>query len=278
MHSIMKNIIFTLSSFLFGLVFFFAACDKSNGIDSVPQAVSIPYIAIKYANDAYVYGVGNTHIYSDLPDVIAIAVDSIYGFEGGYGGKTGMDSVKILKTEVLGFSDTVAIGASSIGFEKFNKGNYRVTTSVNIVIAGPIATPGPTAMEGFYKRTANGFVIELKKVFDGVYVIDNPGGAGVPPFPYLFYNYASSSGTDSLAFPIQGNECGGGLQLVGPTAPFGLISSAYSASYPPIISATSPLTLQWRVFTFSTAKPSSLQPGNGGLCTWGVGIRTFVKQ
>jgi hypothetical protein len=134
-------------------------------------------------------------------------------------------------------------------------------------------------MEGGYLRAATGVTIQLKKVFDGVYVIDNPGGgAGVTLFPYLFYNYKSSSGTDSLAFPIQPNECGGGLQLVGPTAPFSKRASEYAASYPPIIASTAPLTFQWRVFTYSSSSASALQPGNGGLCTWGVGVRTFVKQ
>lgn len=276
--SIMKNIKLILSSFLFACGVLFVACDKNEEADSTAQVVSVPEIAYKNASDAYVYGAGNTHIYTDLPDVIAVAVDSIYGFEGGYGGKTGKDSIKILKTEVLGWPDTTAIGASSLNFQKYNRGNYRVTTSVNIVIAGPIPNPGPTALEGLYKRTANGFIIEVKKVFDGVYVIDNPGGAAVGPFPYLLYNHVSSTGVDSLAFPIQGNECGGGTQLVGPTAPFDLVSSEYTAKYPPIIAATAPVTLQWRVFTFSSAKKTALQPGNGGLCTWGVPVRTFEKQ
>lgn len=274
----MKNKILLFSSFLACCVLFILACDKKVEIDSVAQPISIPFIAIKYVSDAYVYGVGNTYIYSDIPEVVAIAVDSVYGFEGGYGGKTGFDSIKIYKNEVLGWPDTVSIGAASISYQKYSKGNYRVVTGSNIVIAGPIPNPGPTALEGLYKRTSNMFVIELKKVFDGVYVIDNPGGADVTPFPYLFYNYESSSGTDSLAFPIQGNECGGGLQLVGPGAPFSLPSSEYSSKYPPVITTLSPVTLSWRVFTFASASASTVQPGNGGLCTWGVGVRTFVKQ
>jgi hypothetical protein len=200
------------------------------------------------------------------------------GFEGGYGGKTGSDSIKILKSEILTWPDTVGLGGKAVTVEKFNKSNFRTTVTTNIVIAGPIANPGPTAMEGGYLRAATGVTIQLKKVFDGVYVIDNLGGANVAPFPFLFYNYKSSTGVDSLAFPIQPNECGGGAKLVGPTAPFSLRASEYSTQYPPIIASTAPLTLQWRVFTFSSASNSAVQPGNGGLCTWGVGVRTFVKQ
>lgn len=254
-----------------------AACGKLEEGDSVPTPTSIPYVAIQYIEGAYVYGLGNTTIYKDIPDVVAIAVDSIVGFEGGYGGKTGADSVKIMKSDITGWPDTTGIGGYGLTFQKFNKGNYKVTLGTNIVIAGAIANPGPTAMEGTYKRTSNGVLIELKKVFDGVYVIDNPGGAGVPPFPYLFYNYKSSSGGDSLAFPNQTNPCGGGLQLVGPSAPNSLTSSEYSAKYPPIISATSPLTLQWRVYEFPSASPSSAHTG-AALCQWGLGVRTFEKQ
>jgi hypothetical protein len=132
-------------------------------------------------------------------------------------------------------------------------------------------------MEGIYKRTANGVLIELKKVFDGVYVIDNPGGAGVAPFPYLFYNYKNSSGGDSIAFPNQPNPCHGGLQLVAPGAPLSLRSSEYSALYPPAITATSPLTVSWKVLEFPSASPSSANPG-AALCQWGTGVRTFEKQ
>ena len=74
-----------------------------------------------------------------------------------------MDTVKILKSDNLGFPDTVALGGKSITFEKFNKAGYKVAITTNIVIAGAIANPGPTAMEGTYKRTANGVLIELKK-------------------------------------------------------------------------------------------------------------------
>ncbi|MCC6280906.1 MAG: hypothetical protein IT262_09905 [Saprospiraceae bacterium] len=254
------------------------ACHKIEDNDSVVRASSIPFIAIQNVNSAYVYGQGQTSIYSDIPDVLAIAVDSVVGFEGGYGGKTGSDSIKILKSEIVIWPDTVSLGGKAITVEKFNKSNFKTFVTTNIVIAGPIANPGPTAMEGGYLRAATGVTILLKKVFDGVYVIDNAGGANVAPFPYLLYNYKSSSGTDSLAFPIQPNECGGGLQLVGPTAPFSLRASDYATQYPPIIASMAPVTLQWRVFTFSSASNAAVQPGNGGLCTWGVGVRTFVKQ
>ena len=132
-------------------------------------------------------------------------------------------------------------------------------------------------MEGTYKRTANGVLIELKKVFDGVYVIDNPGGAAVAPFPYLFYNYKNALGGDSLAFPIQSNPCAGGLQLVAPGAPLSLTSAEYSAQHPPAITATSPLTVSWKVFEFPAARASSGHTGVA-LCQWGTGVRTFEKQ
>lgn len=275
----MKNKILILSSVLLACILLtVAACKKIEDADSTVVSTSIPFIYEQNVNDAYVYGEGQTHIYTDIPDVVAIAVDTVVGFEGGYGGITGMDTVKILKSDNLGFPDTVALGGKSITFEKFNKAGYKVAITTNIVIAGAIANPGPTAMEGTYKRTSNGVLIELKKVFNGVYVIDNPGGAGVAPFPYLFYNYRNSSGGDSLAFPIQPNPCHGGLQLVGPSAPLSLTSAEYSTQYPPVILAgVTPLTVSWKVLEFPSARSSSANPG-AALCQWGTGVRTFEKQ
>ncbi len=278
----MKNKLFYFSSFVAACLLVIAACTKTEDPDSVTHQVSIPYIpdGYKFMQDAYVFGVGNTHIYSSLPEVVAVAVDSIYGFEGGYGGKTGSDSIDIHRSEILGWPDTVSVGAGSLLFEKYTRGNYRVQVGTNVVIAGPIPNPGPTAMEGLYKRNGNNYVIELKKVFDGVYVIDNPGGAAVAPFPYLFYNYAGFNGQDSLAFPNQGNECGGGTQLVGSSAPCCLTANDYSNQYPPLITNASPLTVAWKVFTYSSASKTAVQPGAGAaLCTWGsTATRTFVKQ
>jgi len=114
-------------------------------------------------------------------------------------------------------------------------------------------------------------------VFNGVYVIDNPGGAVIAPFPYLFYNYKNAAGGDSLVFPIQTNPCHGGLQLVAPGAPSSLTSAEYSTLHPPAIISADPLTLSWKVFEFPAARTTSAHTGNA-LCQWGTGARTFVKQ
>lgn len=253
------------------------ACKNDDFVASYPQTTSIPIIIEQFVEASYVYGKGNSNIINDIPDVVAIAVDSTVGFEGGYGGKTGMDTIKILKSDIVFWPDTVDVGGYTISFEKFNKSNFKAVLSSNIVIAGPISDPGPTDLAGTYKRTANGFLIEIKKVFDGVYVIDNPGGAGVPAFPYLLYNHKSSTGGDELRFPNQTDPCGGGLMLVADNAPNGLKSSEYSASYPPKITATSPLTLKWKIFEFPSASASSGHTG-AALCQWGLGVRTFEKQ
>lgn len=274
----MKNRFLIFLAIVAGAGVIVSGCSKIPDGDSVPVATSIPYIAEQFIQDAYVYGLGTSTLYSDIPDVVAIAVDSVVGFDGGYGGKTGSDSIKIMKNEILGWPDTTAIGGYSIGFEKFNRANYKTTLGANVVIAGAIPNPGPTALEGTYARTANGVLIDITKVFDGVYVITNPGGAGVPPFPYLLYNYKSSGGTDSLDFPIQTNPCGGGLQLVDPAAPNALASSTYSADYNPKIISYSPVTLSWKIFEFPSASTSSVHP-NGALCQWGhTAVRTFEKQ
>lgn len=253
------------------------SCSDSDEINSVPQTTSIPFIAEQLIPSSYVYGIGKTNIFNDIPDIVGIAVDSVVGFAGGHGGKTGMDTINVLKSDITGWPDTVAVGGYALSFEKFNKANFKAVMGTNIVIAGPIPDPGPTDLSGTYVRPANGVVITLVKVFDGVYVIDNPGGGAVDPFPYLLYNHKDANGNDQLRFPNQSNPCGGGLQLVGDTAPNGLTSADYSAQYLPKIIATSPITLRWKVFEFPEASPTSAHTG-AALCQWGLGVRTFEKQ
>lgn len=254
-----------------------SACKQNDDIDSRAEPIILPFIAEKFMADAYVYGLGQATLDADLPNIVAIAVDTVFGMVGGHGGKTGMDTVNILKSEMKSQPDLTKVGGASITFEKFNKGGYKVSVSSNVVIAGAIADPGPTALEGNYLRAATGYLLEVKKVFDGVYIVGNPGGAASVPFlPYLLYNHRSSGGGDELRFPIQSDLCHGGLRLVSPTAPTALTAAEYDA-YPPIISSTAPLTLQWRVFEFPSATSSAVHP-DGALCNWGLGVRTFVKQ
>lgn len=273
----MKTMNIKFLSYLFGAALCMTACDEADEISSVPKPTAIPFVAEVFVDPAYVYGFGATNVYNDIPDVVAIAVDSLVGFPGGYGGKTGSDSVQIKKSDVVFWPDTVDIGGYSISFQKYNNAAYKAVVGTNVVIAGPIANPGPTDLKGNYRRTSNGYIIEIKKVFDGVYVIDNPGGAGVPAFPYLLYNYKNQSGGDSLSFPNQTNPCGGGLQLVGPSAPTNLTSREYTNGYPPAIAATSPFTLQWKIFEFPSSSASSAHTG-AALCQWGLAVRTFEKQ
>lgn len=255
-----------------------SSCKQNDEIDSVPRAIVLPFIAQKNMQDAYVYGLGQATLDADLPNVVAVAVDTFYGMVGGRGGKTGSDTVDILKSEVLSQPDLTKIGGSSISFEKFSKAGYKVSVSSNVVVAGPISDPGPTVLEGKYARTTNGYLLEVKKVFDGVYIIGNPGGAASVAFnPYLLYNHKSPTGGDELRFPVQQDLCHGGLRLVSPTAPGGLAAGDYDA-HPPIISNTSPLTFQWKVFEFSAASNSAVHP-DAALCNWGhTAVRTFVKQ
>lgn len=255
----------------------FISCNEGDETPSIPKPISIPYIAIQYAQSTYGYGKGKTNIINDIPNVVAIAVDTVVGFEGGYGGKTGRDSIQVKKSDITGWPDTIEVGGYKLSFEKFNNSSFKTVVTSFVVIAEPISNPGPTALEGNYLRTATGVTIEIKRIFDGVYVIDNPGAAGVTPFPYLLFNYKDASGIDSLSFPIQPNPCGGGLQLVDPTAPPSLKSSEYTASYNPNISSLSPITLQWRIYEFPTSLPTASHPG-AALCQWGLGVRTLIKQ
>lgn len=274
----MKSKILYFASFCVGCILLVQACAKSEDPDSVAKPTSQPFIAINNLDDVYIYGEGNTHIYSDLPDVIGVAVDSVLGFEGGYGGKTGQDSVKILKTE-LSFGDTVAVGGSSFSVYKYNKGNFRVSLGSSMVIASANNNPGPTALEGIYKRnTAAGYLLSVSKVANGIYLITNPGGAAsVAAVPYLLYNFKSSVNTDSLSFACQTDGCGGGLQLGAPGCPLGLTSAVYTAEHPPTIATYTPITFKWVVLEFPSTKPSSVNYGVG-TCAWGTATRTFEKQ
>ncbi|MEO6760431.1 MAG: hypothetical protein ABIO24_13315 [Saprospiraceae bacterium] len=271
----MKNKILLFTSLFAGCLLFVAACKKSEDLDSVVKQTSVPFLAYSFLDDVYIYGEGNSTLFGDLPNVVGVLVDSVYGFEGGYGGKTGMDSIKVLKSD-LEFSDTISVGGTGFSTYKYNKGGFRASIGSNVVIASANTNPGPTALEGDYLRVANGVVITLDKVSDGIYLLTNPGGAGVAPNPYLLYNYKDVNGQDSLAFAIQKDLCGGGLQLVGPGAPLSLKSSEYSEKYPPKITL-GPITLSWRVLEFPSASKNATNPG-AALCNWGTGVRTFVKQ
>jgi hypothetical protein len=274
----MKNKILYFTSFCVGCLLLVQACSKSEDADSVVKPTSLPFIAINNLEDVYIYGAGNTSIYSDLPDVIGVAVDSALGFEGGYGGKTGQDSVKIHKSELV-FGDTVSVGGSSFSVYKYNKGNFRVSIGSSMVIAGANNNPGPTALEGIYKRnTAAGYLLTVKKVANGIYLITNPGGAAsVAPVPYLLYNFKSSVNTDSLSFSSQTDGCGGGLQLGAHNCPLGLKSEEYTAKYPPAVTVTAPITLRWVVLEFPSTDAESTNYGVG-TCAWGTANRTFEKQ
>lgn len=258
---------------------FVTACNKKDFTASEAKAIAIPEVVELLAQESYVHGVGSGQVYNSIPDQVAMVVDSVYGFADGYGGKTGRDTAIIFKADVdkNGWPDTVGAGGYAVTFEKYNRHAFKAKVSINIVLAAPISNPGPTDIAGNYRRTANNFLISIVKVFNGVYVIDNPGGAGVPPTPYLLYNYRSSANKDSLAFPNQGNPCHGGLKLVDPAAPDGLRASDYDRTYPPAIVSLIPITLSWKVFEFPSASASSAHQGVA-LCQWGLGVRTFVKQ
>jgi len=267
--------------FLLSIVVLIAGCTKiDDPSPSKPVTSSVPYVVDQYANDIYAFGVGSNKIYSTIPDTIGLVADSVLGFTGGFGGHTGHDFAYLLKSDIVRWPDTTKEGGASLAFEKYNSSGFKAKIVVNVVIAEPISgaqKPGPTALEGTYKRTTNGFLITIVKIFDGVYLIDNLGGAGtVPAYPFLLKNFKSTSGKDSLSFKIQANSCGGGAQLIDPTSGPGLTAAEYSASHPPIISSLSPVTLKWIVMEFNGATSESI--GTPGLCAWGGSVRTFEKQ
>jgi hypothetical protein len=263
---------------IFTLTLFAVSCERDLETDSVAKATTIPEV-VDFTNGTYVFGLGSNTIFNTIPDTLGIIYDSVYGFEGGFGGKTGMDSAYLLKTDITSaWPDTTVPGANSITAQKYNLNNFKNSVTVTIVVVEPNENPGATDLAGTYKRTSNGYLIGISKISDGVYFLDNPGGAGVDPYPYVLKNYKDANGVDSLAFDIQANPCGGGLQLIGPSAPISGTSSAdYSAMYPPKITSKSPLTLSWIVMEFDAASPESTSSG-GGLCQWGAAIRTFQKQ
>ncbi|MEO6039942.1 MAG: hypothetical protein ABIQ93_16130 [Saprospiraceae bacterium] len=281
----MKNKILLFTSLLAGCILFLVACHKTEANDSVAKQASVPYLAYSLLEDVYIYGEGSSTLFADLPNVVGVLVDTVYGFEGGYGGRTGMDSIKVLKSDLV-FGDTISVGGSGFSTFKYSKGNYRTSIGSSVVIASANDNPGPTALEGNYKRTtAAGYILVLSKVADGIYLLTNPGGAAsVSPNPYLLYNFKNSAGGDSLSFANQTDLCGGGVQLVDPGAPLSLSSAEYSEKYPPKLippnpfaTPPTPLTLTWRVLEFPTADSGAVNPG-GALCNWGTGVRTFEKQ
>jgi len=259
------------------------ACKKFDGdgstSDSKAVLTSIPDVSEIYLDDYYAFQVGKNDINTTIPDTVALLVDTLVGFENGFGGKTKKDSFYLRKKDVLAWPDTSKSGAKTLTFNKYNNAGFVASVSVPIVLVSPLPSPGagPTNFAGQYKRTSNGVIIDLIELLPGQYLITNPGGAGVEPFPYVLNNFKNLSGNDSLTFAIQDNPCHGGLQLVAPTAPSGLTSAEYSTAYPPAITSRSPLTISWRIYEFLSSDPSAVHPG-AAQCQWGLGIRTFAKQ
>ena len=75
----MKNKILLFSFLLAGCLLLVLACTKTEDADSEVRPTSVPYIAVSYLG-TFIYAQGHTTIYSDIPEVVAIAVDSVYGF------------------------------------------------------------------------------------------------------------------------------------------------------------------------------------------------------
>jgi len=255
-------------------------CKKELKNNSTAKPTSIPYIVESYMEPFYASGVGAGQVFTSIPDTLALIGDSLVGFEGGFGGVTGQDFLYVLKSDITSWPDTTAAGGYALNVEKFNAGNFKVDVGTSIVLASPVEaplTPGPTDLSGTYLRAVTGITFDIAKIFDGVYVIGNPGGGAVDAYPYLLYNYSSVSGTDSLSFPAQDNPCHGGLKLVNAAAPMGLSIADYDNLWPPAISNLSPVTLSWRIYEFTDTDPGNVH-GGAALCQWGTGVRTLVKQ
>lgn len=255
-------------------------CKKELKNESIAKLTSIPFIAESYLEPFYASGVGAGEVFSSIPDTLALVADTIVGFEGGFGGKTGHDFLYVLKSEITDWPDTTSAGGYAINVAKFNNDLLKVDVGTSVVLAAPIeapAAPGPTDISGTYIRTATGITADIVKIFDGVYVIGNPGAGAVDPYPYLLYNYSSVGGTDSLAFPAQPNPCGGATKLVNKDAPMGLSIADYDENWPPTIVSYTPITLQWKIFEFTDTDPGNIH-GGAALCQWGTGQRILEKQ
>ena len=146
----MKSKILYFASFCAGCLLLVQACSKTEDPDSVAKPTSLPFIAYTFLEDVYIYGQGNTHIYTDLPNVIGVAVDSVLGFAGGYGGKTGQDSIKIYKSE-LSFGDTVSVGGSGFFVYKYNQVISVSTLAPIWLLPAQTTTPAQRPWKAFTK-------------------------------------------------------------------------------------------------------------------------------
>lgn len=268
----------------YSFVFFCAvlSCTKAPFEDSINIIYPYPYPAEIYTTTKFIYTPGLVTVWEDLPDTLAKLTDDFVGFQNGWGGTHSRDSIYLTKNDLIGtLPQFNLVGDYILQFSKSNFAGYTYILEIQVTVIGSNLNPGPTDLEGNYKRTSNGHIIPIQKIYDGVYLIENLGGnAAVPAYPYLLYNYKSSTMVDSIVFPIQFNECGGGTQLVGPAATPGYPALFYANALPPIIeiNTTAPVVFKWKIYSYETVNLNAIAP-TSAICTWGnAATRVFEKQ
>jgi len=268
-----KNNLFALTILIVAII---AGCKKDFELSKI-QDVNIPMVE-SYMEPTYIYSLSSSgqSVFELIPDTLALLIDDVYGFENGFGGITGRDSLYLTKGMLM-WPDTTSSGANTIAVSAINLGGYKVTADAALIIVSDLEHPGPTDISGSFERTINSYVIHIEKLAAGVFLIDNVGGAAADGTSYLLYNYESSSGLDSLVFPIQEMSCGAGLKLVSPSASGDGTANSYNA-FPPEIISDFPLTFSWKVYEFPSTEGTAVHPEGGAYCAWGDGARIFVKQ
>jgi hypothetical protein len=146
----------------------------------------------------------------------------------------------------VGSVDVSKPGVYDITYEAKNEQGFSATDWRTVVVIGPDVSSNN--FSGTYLRAATGVTCTWKKTADGVYEVDNPGGA------------ASGVGYKVVVVNYQGNKIKMPRQLA--VDPSSGSTGAVSSTTETYNAAASPVTFSWIFLA-------------GG---YGTGLRTFTKQ
>lgn len=181
----MKKIIISLT--MIGAMFLFTiSCEKKTEVVSKVQPASYPTITL-LGSQFYSIPTNGT-----VPTVAASSYDSV------------LNEVCPFSLDASGI-DVTTPGLYVVPIRSSNSNGYKSSTNVMIAVTD---IPSAWNLSGEYKRTSNNALVNLAEIENGLYEVDNVGGA--PTFPVVAYFVQIDDSTINL--PLQFTSLAGDLE------------------------------------------------------------------